>query len=81
MDYIKEKIANYREILRGLILFLLADISGTVGIVFYLLKNKKFQIEIFVFSFIGLLFIFFLLWLISLVWQKIEIETVKLKGN
>ena len=77
-DYIKEKILNYREVLRGLILLFITFLSGSGLIVFKALSK---QVDMYL-SFIGI-FLFsitiILAFAISIIWNKIEELTEELK--
>jgi len=65
-EYYKEKLANLREIFRGLILLLLALISAIASMVFYILI-KGFSLKIFVLmNFLFINFIILMLILIKL---------------
>jgi len=65
-DYYKEKLANLREIFRGLILLLLALISAIGSMVFYILI-KGFSLKIFILmNFLFINFVILMLVLIKL---------------
>jgi len=65
-DYYKEKLANLREIFRGLILLLLALISAISSMVFYILI-KGFSLKIFILmNFLFINFVILMLVLIKL---------------
>ena len=78
-EYYKEKLANLREVFRGVILFFIALISGVGGLFFYLIKNG-FEVKIFVLISFGFINLVILLLILGKLYKILDEITEKLKG-
>jgi len=79
IEYIKEEIATYREIVKLLIIIIVATIGGALSIILNVI-NKKFEIYSLIFSFIGFVIVILLLLMLKYYWNKLYEFKEKLKG-
>ena len=77
-DYIKEEIATYREIVKLLVIIIVATIGGALSIILNVI-NKKFEIYSLIFSFIGFVIVILLFLMLKYYWNKLYEFKEKLK--
>jgi len=78
IEYIKEEIATYREIVK-LLIIIVATIGGALSIILNVI-NKKFEIYSLIFSFIGFVIVILLFLMLKYYWNKLYEFKEKLKG-
>ena len=71
LEIVKIKIENLREILKFLLLLVLAILTGLVTLTFWIL-TKKVEVYFIIFVGIGLVVLWFLYLVIKFVWEKME---------
>jgi len=77
-DYIKEEIATYREIVKLLVIIIVATIGGALSIILNVI-NKKLEIYSLIFSFIGFVIVILLFLMLKYYWNKLYEFKEKLK--
>jgi len=75
MDALKEKLANYREVFKFLLLMNLAVVSGAVSIMYKFLNDET-NLSSLVFAYIGLFLSIVLSLFLKFIWNKMN-EIVK----
>ena len=78
IEYIKEEITTYREIVKLIVVIIVATIGGAVSIILNVV-NKKFETYSLIFSFIGFIIIILLFLMLKYYWNKLYEFKEKLK--
>jgi len=77
-EYIKEEIATYREIVKLIVIIILAISGGIINIIINII-NKKFEIYTLIFSLVGFVIMILLFLMLKYYWNKLYEFKGKLK--
>jgi len=78
-EYYREKLANLREIFRGLLIIIIGIASGLISI--FIKITHKFDIILLIFSLIGFFALIGSFFMLQIVWKNLNDITEKLKDR
>jgi len=76
-DYYKEKLANLREIFRGLLIIIVGIGSGLIGLFIKIIH--KFDIILLIFSVVGIFALISTFFMLQILWRNLNEINEKLK--